>query len=323
MGRGFLPAEWKEVAMLRRRAFVAGLGLLFVSSLLVAPATTAAEKTKIAISPGYGPPGTKFYIAVTGLLENADFSLAIYSYAKSKTGAIGVHTSDKSGTLSLSYDSTGIEPGAYTAVITYLARGNEVIRGDFTISGSSGATTRTFPETGYSISGRFLQYWENNGSLAIYGYPLSGEFDQVLENGKTYRVQYFERARFEYHPENAAPNDVLLGQFGRHIHGGADAPAEQIAGAFYFQQTGHNLMDITADRKTVVNFGRFWDNNGGLAQFGYPITEIFEERLEDGNAYLVQYFERARFEYHPENEGTPYEVQLGQFGRQILTETAK
>jgi hypothetical protein len=30
-------------------------------------------------------------------------------------------------------------------------------------------------------------------------------------------VQYFERARFEHHPENSAPNDVLLGQFGRRI----------------------------------------------------------------------------------------------------------
>jgi hypothetical protein len=32
-------------------------------------------------------------------------------------------------------------------------------------------------------------------------------------------VQYFERARFEYHPENAAPYDVLLGQFGRQFAG--------------------------------------------------------------------------------------------------------
>jgi len=100
-------------------------------------------------------------------------------------------------------------------------------------------------------------------------------------------------------------------------------PAAQIVGAQYFQQTGHNLSDITADRKTVVNFGRYWDNNGGLRQFGYPISEIFPERLEDGNTYLVQYFERARFEYHPEHKGTTYEVQLGQFGRRILAETPR
>jgi hypothetical protein len=35
-------------------------------------------------------------------------------------------------------------------------------------------------------------------------------------------VQYFERARFEHHPENAPPYDVLLGQFGRSILAEAD-----------------------------------------------------------------------------------------------------
>jgi hypothetical protein len=260
---------------------------------------------------------------VTDLLENDRFSVAIYSLKQGLLIDVAEFTTDASGTLSVSYDSTGAEPGAYTAVITYLARGNEVIRGDFTITGSSGATTRFFPETGFSVGGRFLEHWEQNGGLAIYGYPLTAAFEQVLEDGNEYLVQYFERARLEWHPENAYPNDVLLGQFGRRIHGGVDPPAEQIVGAYYFPQTGHNLTDITADRRHVVNFGRYWQNNGGLVQFGYPITEIFAEQLEDGNIYLVQYFERARFEYHPKNAGTSYEVQLGQFGRRILNETAR
>jgi hypothetical protein len=319
---GAVAGEREEVATMRRRVLLGLLGLLVLSSLWVAPAAMAAE-TRIAISPGYGPPGTKFYISVTDLLENDDFSIAIYSLTQGTLIGVETFTTDENGTLSVSFDSTGTEPGAYTAVVTYLARGNEVIRGDFTITGSSGATSRYFPETGFTVTGRFLEYWENNGGLAIYGYPLTEAFEQVLEDGNEYLVQYFERARFEYHFENAYPNDVLLGQFGRRIHGGADAPAEQIVGAYYFPQTGHNLTDITADRRHVVNFGRFWQNNGGLAQFGYPITEIFEERLEDGNVYLVQYFERARFEYHPENAGTPYEVQLGQFGRRILNETVR
>ena len=36
----------------------------------------------------------------------------------------------------------------------------------------------------------------------------------VALNGESYTVQYFERAVFEYHPENAAPNDMLLSQLG-------------------------------------------------------------------------------------------------------------
>ncbi len=64
----------------------------------------------------------------------------------------------------------------------------------------------------------------------------------------------------------------------------------------------------------------YWEANGGLAQFGYPISEQLVERLEDGELYKVQYFERARFEFHWENT-TPYDILLGHFGRQILAET--
>jgi hypothetical protein len=42
--------------------------------------------------------------------------------------------------------------------------------------------------------------------------------------------------------------------------------------------------------------------------------------LEDGRPYEVQYFERARFERHPEVADPQYRVLLGQFGRRILAE---
>jgi hypothetical protein len=174
---------------------------------------------------------------------------------------------------------------------------------------------RCFAETGHCLRGRFLAYWEAHGGLAINGYPISDEFEQVLEDGKRYTVQYFERNRFEHHPENAAPYDVLLGQFGRRIHGGADAPLPAPTGPIppdraYFAATGHYI---------VGPFFTYWYANGGLAQFGYPITEQFDAVLEDGKTYRVQYFERARFELHPENNA-PYDVLLGQFGRRILAE---
>jgi hypothetical protein len=55
--------------------------------------------------------------------------------------------------------------------------------------------------------------------------------------------------------------------------------------------------------------------------FGYPITEEFlEENPEDGKTYIVQYFERARFEYHPEYAGTHSEVLLGLLGNEMLRE---
>src|SRR5207248_8499613 len=73
----------------------------------------------------------------------------------------------------------------------------------------------TYSQTGRSVGGRFRQYWEINGGLAQQGYPISDEFQEVSPlDGKTYTVQYFERAVFEKHPENAPPYDVLLSQLG-------------------------------------------------------------------------------------------------------------
>jgi hypothetical protein len=75
----------------------------------------------------------------------------------------------------------------------------------------------SFTETPHTVGGKFRAYWEKNGGLAQQGYPISGEFQEMsgLDAGKTYTVQYFERAVFEYHPENAgSPHEVLLAQLG-------------------------------------------------------------------------------------------------------------
>jgi hypothetical protein len=200
-------------------------------------------------------------------------------------------------------------------------RGNpepELTRATFTKTASAGQPA-CFAETGQCIQGRFLAYWQSNGGLARNGLPLSGEFRQVLEDGRAYTVQYFERVRLEYHPENAGTEyEVLLGQFGRRVFRArlgveVDPPAAPEAGAVYFPETGHNLGRL---------FLAYWERNGGLAQFGYPLSEEFYETLEDGNTYVVQYFERARFEYHPEN-AAPFDVLLGQFGRQVLAEAVR
>jgi len=173
--------------------------------------------------------------------------------------------------------------------------------------GQASTPEQCFDETRFCAQGPFLRYWQAHGGLAINGYPISNEFVEVLEDGNAYTVQYFERVRMEYHTMNQPPYDILLGQFGRRIHP-ADPPASLIAGARYFAETGHNVRG---------RFLTYWRRKGGLAQFGYPLSEEFVETLEDGRTYTVQYFERARFEYHPENR-PPYDVLLGQFGRRIL-----
>jgi hypothetical protein len=78
------------------------------------------------------------------------------------------------------------------------------------------ARCTTFEETGKTVCGRFLEYWHANGGLAQQGFPISDTFVEVSElNGLPYTVQYFERAVFELHPENAPPYDVLLSQLGK------------------------------------------------------------------------------------------------------------
>src|ERR671926_95883 len=61
---------------------------------------------------------------------------------------------------------------------------------------------RCFPETGYCISGRFREYWEQNGGLPVFGFPITPTADEVnRDTGEPYPTQWFERNRFELHPE--------------------------------------------------------------------------------------------------------------------------
>ena len=82
----------------------------------------------------------------------------------------------------------------------------------------------------------------------------------------------------------------------------------------YFPQTGHTL---------AAEFLAYWRAHGGLAQFGYPVSEPYQElNPTDGKAYVVQYFERQRFEYHSEAAGTPAAVQLGRLGAEMAPSAA-
>src|SRR4051812_10110305 len=84
-----------------------------------------------------------------------------------------------------------------------------------TMSSQAQGGSRTFPETGKTVSGRFLDYWNTHGGLAQQGYPISEAAQETSPtDGKVYLTQYFQRAVFEAHPEFAAPNDVLLSLLG-------------------------------------------------------------------------------------------------------------
>ncbi|HEY0072208.1 MAG TPA: hypothetical protein VGE04_19775 [Chloroflexia bacterium] len=175
-----------------------------------------------------------------------------------------------------------------------------------------GTGARRFPETHKVVTGLFLDYWQKNGGLPQQGYPISEVMREKSElDGKEYTVQYFERAVFEYHPEQKPPFNVLLSQLGtfryqqKYPHAAPSQATNNSPGARFFPETGKTIGGL---------FLIYWNNHGGLSQQGYPISDEFIERSEmDGKEYTVQYFERAVFELHPENP-EPYSVLLSQLG---------
>lgn len=74
-----------------------------------------------------------------------------------------------------------------------------------------------FGETGHYIGGGFWDYWNEHGGLMQFGYPLTDEQDELCEDGQVHTVQYFERAVFEYHPDNDPPFDILLRRLGAEV----------------------------------------------------------------------------------------------------------
>ncbi|MEO5951286.1 MAG: hypothetical protein ABIQ44_02355, partial [Chloroflexia bacterium] len=172
--------------------------------------------------------------------------------------------------------------------------------------------TRSFNETGQTVSGRFLDYWTQNGGLMQQGYPISGELQEKSAiDGKTYTVQYFERAVFEKHPENAKPYDVLLSLLGvmrynaKYPNGAPAQKANAEAGSILFPETG---------KRVGGSFLVYFNQYGGVPQQGLPISDEFMERSDlDGKIRVVQYFERAVFEWNPDNK-PPFNVLLAQLG---------
>ena len=169
-------------------------------------------------------------------------------------------------------------------------------------------TSHTFPETGHSVGGAFFRFFGQYGGLDRFGLPVGPE---TVEAGRT--VQWFQRAKMEHFPEHAGTAyEVQLALLGDELteeerpFAGTE-PFVDWPGHRYYAETGHGVHNA---------FLQYFDAWGGLESFGYPISE--ELYGENGWPHAVQYFQRARLEYHPEHAGTAYEVQLGLLGTEAL-----
>jgi hypothetical protein len=179
------------------------------------------------------------------------------------------------------------------------------------------------PETEELLFGTFKAFWDRNGGLPVFGHPMTA---QVGEAGRP--VQYFERQRLEYHDElRGTPYEVLLGLLGMaeaRERGLPESAAFQPVASVragpdcdYVPETSHTLCGL---------FRAYWQRHGlelgdpgisyreSLALFGFPISEPFHD---PDTGLLTQYFERARFEFHPANP-EEWQVLLGRVGATLL-----
>jgi spore germination protein len=176
------------------------------------------------------------------------------------------------------------------------------------------------------VSPTFYAVWRRNGGQATFGDARGAEFEEVdPDTGQRLTVQYFDRARLEYHPTSAGtPYQVELGRLGAEeakqrglldtepFRPVPESAAQSTPDCEYFAETGHRLCG---------RFRDYWHSHGlklgdanttstreSDALLGYPISEEF---TDPETGLITQYFERARLEYRPERAGTPDEVVAG------------
>jgi hypothetical protein len=210
-----------------------------------------------------------------------------------------IYRSDDNGADWSSYD-TGFDRILALASVTRQALPTDPVPAP---SGSA-AGVRYFPQTHHTLKDPFLHFYNQVNGLKIFGLPLTEAFD---DGGQI--VQYFERSELV-----AANGRVSIEPLGsqltasRHFPPLACCPPGNEA---WFSQTRHWLTG---------QFLAFWRSHKGPTLFGMPISQPLHEQNGDGTGrtYLVQYFQNARMEYHPELAGTRNVVTLGLLGRQAL-----
>lgn len=177
----------------------------------------------------------------------------------------------------------------------------------------------------------FATYWEVNGGLPVFGYPITSASVPQQDGSAGRLTQWTERARLELHPENPAPYQILMGRLGAERLGQLGRDPTQIGresapieGCMWFEETGHNVCD----QAPGIGFMSYWRDHGlkiaglstydqSLQLFGLPLTAAQMETNSSGATVMTQWFERARFEWHPDNP-SEYRVLLGLLGREVM-----
>lgn len=168
-------------------------------------------------------------------------------------------------------------------------------------------TCQYFPETQHYVCGAFLDFYEDRGGVEIFGYPLTESCHDPGHTGL--RVQYFQRARFELHPDAPPDYRVQLGLLADemgHIYPPVHEnkiPRSNTALRHYFPETQHTVEFAFLD---------YFREHGGIDIFGYPRSQFMDEA-----GRIVQYFQRAKMEWHPESR-LGSRIKLSNLGEEYL-----
>ncbi len=161
------------------------------------------------------------------------------------------------------------------------------------------------------VDPRFQAYYDACGGVQMLGLPISAAGES---GGRV--VQWFERARLEIATNRVG--GVQRARIGAEYLAGITLPQQtpfvNRPSARFFPQTGHGI---------TTPFLAFWEQAGRVAALGYTLSEQIQEIMPNGEILTVQYFERGRFEVHPQLVGTPYIIQVGLLGRAVFLSEAK
>lgn len=151
--------------------------------------------------------------------------------------------------------------------------------------------------TGHSISPKFVAFYQEHGGNTVFGNPLSEEMEELCEDNVNRPIQYFERAVLEYH-DNVDPSWQVMGRQSGKAELARRHGADMSRDAFQVQSGGGEHFVAETGHTINAPFLAYFEENGGVRIFGYPLTEAFFETGDDGVARTVQYFERAVLQYH-------------------------
>lgn len=145
-----------------------------------------------------------------------------------------------------------------------------------------------FADTGHQVAGQFFgKYSSVPNAQEIFGDPIT---DAFIDQTSGLLVQYFEKARFELHPDEPAEVRVKLTRLGEFLYEAGEVVSipDNFPACRFYRETRQSIC---------YSFLEFFEENGGAAQFGYPISGF-----EIHNGWISQYFQLARLEWHPERK---------------------